>query len=135
VYEAALYLEAGRTGDGIAKLAAARGLDPGQAAFAAGWLLASGRANDAVRFTARAETAPQQATRGWALKSARANGADRAFAAALAADPDEPFANLGMAEILLARGQTAKALPMVQIAQTRLGSVPAVMKALFDAQP
>lgn len=135
VYEAALYLEAGRTGDGLAKLAAIRGLDPGQSAFAAGWLLAFGRANDAVRLTARAETAPQQATRGWALKSARATGADRAFAAALASDPDEPYANLGMADILLSRGQTAKALPMVQIAQTRLGSVPVVMKALFDAQP
>lgn len=133
VYEGGILAEAGRMTDAFRSFAAARGVDSAEGAFMAGWYLAANRPKDALRLTARPETAAERATRGWALKAARSPGADAMFRAALQLDPAEPHAHLGTAQGLVARGQRKNAGAHLQAARSRLGDIPAVVKTAVEA--
>ncbi len=106
---------------------------PGQGAFIAGCALVNGRAKEALRLTARTETSSHAAVRAFAMQSARMNGAEAVFRKAVNEDPAEPFARLGLAQMLIARGKRAEALELLNGAEARLGPAPAILKARVEA--
>lgn len=132
-YEAALLCEAGRVAEGLARVANVRKFEPQHGAYVAGCALAAGRPKEALRLTSRVSTPSQQAVRGWALQAARASGAEQAFRAAMQSDPGEPFARLGLAQSLVARGRREEALALLGPVEQRLGPVPAVLKTRVEA--
>lgn len=132
-YEAALKCEAGRGAEGLDRLASIRQFEPAHGAFLAGCAIAYGRPKEALRLTANIDDPSQEAVRGWALQAARANGAETAFRKAIMSDPTEPYARLGLAQLLASRGKRTEALELLTAAEAKLGPVPAVLKARVEA--
>ena len=132
-YEAVLLCESGRVSEGLARVSRIRRFDPAHGFALAGWALAAGRTKDALRFTTGARTPEQNAARGWALQAARANGAETSFRRALQSYANEPYARLGLAQLLVSRGQRREALELLDGAERALGPVPALLKARVEA--
>lgn len=132
-YEAALHCESGRAAEGLDRIAAVRVFEPAHGSYLAGCAIAAGRTKEALRLTAVPADADQEAVRGWALQAGRMSGAESQFRKAIMSDPTEPFARLGLAQLLVARGKRAEALELLAGAEAKLGPVPAVLKARVDA--
>lgn len=132
-YEAALYCEAGKLSEGLSRVSRLRTFEPEHGAYVAGCAIAGGRAREALRLVPSPRDATQHAIRGWALQSARAKGAETAFRKAIQSDPGEPYARLGLAQVLVSRGKRAEALDLLSGAEAKLGPIPAVLKARVEA--
>jgi len=132
-YEAALHCESGRAGEGVDRVAGIRVFEPSHGAYIAGCAIAAGRAKEALRLTASPKDANQEAVRGWALQAGKMAGAESQFRKAIMSDPSEPFARLGLAQLLVSRGKRAEALELLGGAEARLGPVPALLKARVEA--
>lgn len=132
-YEAALYCESGKVSEGLSRVAQVRTFEPAHGAFVAGCALAAGRTKEALRLVPSPQEANQEAVRGWALQMGKVNGAESLFRKAIMSDPAEPFARLGLAQLLVSRGKRTEALELLNGAEAKLGPVPAVLKARVDA--